>query len=53
MPGCSGVAKASVTGTQDRLGPVGDLELGEDAGDMVRDRLGAHGECLGDLLVAA
>jgi hypothetical protein len=38
-----GVTKAGVAGPQDGLGTVGDLELGEDGGDVVGNRLAAKG----------
>jgi len=34
-----------------RLGPVGDLELGEDVGDMVAHRLGTQDEAGSDLSI--
>ena len=34
-------------------GSVGDLEFGEDLGDMVADRLFGHAETSGDFVIAA
>src|SRR5690606_36926863 len=47
LSGCVGAAshaKAGVPGHDDRVGPVADVELREDAGDVVTHRLGAHVE---------
>jgi hypothetical protein len=42
-------AEAGGAGPDDGLGPVGDLEFGEDAGYQVADCLGAEEEALGDI----
>ena len=40
-------AEAGLVGADDGLGPVGDLQLGEDGRDVVRHRLGRRTEPLG------
>ena len=47
------MAEACVAGPQDGLGAVGHLELGEDGRDVVRDRLGAKAQLVGDLAIVA
>jgi hypothetical protein len=44
----SGLAQALVAGPDDRLGPVGHLQLGEDGRDVVADRLAADHELTSD-----
>ena len=40
-PGTLGLSQTGLPGTDDRLRPVGDLQLAEDVGDVIADRLGA------------
>ena len=47
----SALTEAGVAGSHDGLGAGGDVELGEDVGDMVAERLGAHAEPRRDLAV--
>ena len=42
------IGQACAAGGQDRFGPVGDLQLGQDVGHMVGDRLGSEVQCLTD-----
>jgi hypothetical protein len=41
--------QAGLPGSEDGLGPVGNLELVKDGGDVVADRFGADEETVGDL----
>jgi hypothetical protein len=45
------MSKPGVPRPQDRLGPIRDLEFGEDCRDVVGHRLAAEAEPLGDLVV--
>ncbi len=44
-------SEPGAAGPDDRLGPVGHLELGEDVGDVVAHRLGAHQQASSDEVV--
>src|SRR5512132_2924103 len=47
------VAEAGLPGTDDCLGAVGDVQFGEDVGDVVAYRLGTDDEAAGDVAVVS